>query len=76
MQAVAERERLEQEIARYKKFAQVLGQSSREAVSVSQVDIRNYAKYVLQEGSREEKREVLAYLKNEIFLCGGKIHAK
>ena len=71
---IGARERLEQEIGRYKKFAQVLGQNSHEAVSISQVDIRNYAKYVLREGSREEKREVLGCLKSELYVRGQKVH--
>lgn len=70
---IGARERLQQEIEKYKKFAQtVLGEESI-TTSLSQVNIRNYAKYILIEGTREEKRELLSCLKSEMFLKNQKI---
>ena len=37
------------------------------------LDIRNYAKYVLKEGSILEKREVLACLENKLVMRDKKI---
>ena len=61
------RQRLEDEIARFNIFQRsVLG--TKDKVSVrSDTDIRNYAKYILKEGSVSEKRELLANLRSRII---------
>lgn len=38
------------------------------------VDIRNYAKYVLSEGTIFEKRELLSCLKSKVSMTAKKIH--
>jgi hypothetical protein len=45
-------------------------------VEVAGLDIRNYAKYLLQEGSDIEKRELLGCLKGNIVLSEKKILLK
>lgn len=45
----------------------------KEEVIVPSVDIRGYAKYILQEGANEEKRELLGCLKSRIYLTEKKI---
>ncbi|KND50387.1 MAG: hypothetical protein AB202_01885 [Parcubacteria bacterium C7867-007] len=42
-------------------------------VNVEQIDIRNYAKFLLQEGTELEKRELLGCLTGKIELCKKKI---
>ena len=42
---------------------------SLEKIEVKDVDIRNYAKYVLKESSNLEKRELLSCLKSKILLA-------
>lgn len=42
-------------------------------VEVADLDIRNYAKYLLQEGADVEKRELLGCLKGNILLSEKKI---
>lgn len=42
-------------------------------VTVKDIDIRNYAKFILIEGSMEEKREFLRCLKSGIVLNNKKI---
>jgi len=37
------------------------------------VDIRNYAKYLLKEGTLVEKREILSFLKSKLILKDRKI---
>lgn len=67
------KERIKSEIERHKKFqSDVLGKKE-SAVKVSSVDIRNYAKYLLREGSIYEKRELLSCLKSKILLSEKKI---
>jgi len=64
--------RIEAEIARFNKFRiGVLGQKQ-EKTSVD-IDVRNYAKYLLKEGTLVEKRELLSCLKSKLMLKDKKI---
>ncbi|MDO8470640.1 MAG: recombinase family protein [bacterium] len=64
--------RIEQEIARYNKFrVGVLGHKQEKA-DVG-VDARNYAKYLLREGTLLEKRELLSCLQSKLTLRDKKI---
>lgn len=61
------REKLKDEVERFKKFQRsILG--IKQQIEVSEIDIRNYAKYLLREGSYLEKRELLGCLKGEVRL--------
>jgi DNA invertase Pin-like site-specific DNA recombinase len=46
---------------------------TKEKVSLPDIDIKGYAKYVLREGSNEKKRELLGCLKSKICLANKKI---
>lgn len=60
--------KIKEEVERMKKFQNsILGQKS-EKIQVSQVDIKNYAKYILRDGQIFEKRELLECLKTKIVL--------
>jgi len=65
-------EQLSSELERYKKFMigvlQVNG-----GIKAPEIDIRSYAKYVLQDGTREEKRSVLLCLRSKLQLSNQKI---
>ena len=66
------KEKIKSEVERFKKFQQsVLGIKTK--VEVADLDIRNYAKYLLQEGTDVEKRELLGCLKGNILLSEKKI---
>lgn len=70
-------EKLQQEFERVKKFTkEVLGQDVLSRLDLSQFDVRNYARYLLVEGTREEKRELLMCLKSELLLKDRKIVLK
>ena len=59
--------RVRAEVNRFKKFHFfVLGKKER--INITDVDVRTYAKYLLQEGTPTEKRELLSCLKGKIFL--------
>jgi hypothetical protein len=58
-----------------KKFQRVI-LGSKEKIEVKDVDIRNYAKYVLKEASNLEKRELLGCLKSRVLLNNKKITVK
>lgn len=63
------KEKIKAELERFKKFQQsVLGTKTK--VQVGDIDIRNYAKYLLREGMPVEKRELLSCLKSKILLKG------
>jgi len=61
------KEKIKEEVERFKKFQQaLLGKSQK--ISVADIDIRNYAKYLLREGKDVEKRELLGCLRGKISL--------
>ena len=64
--------KIEQEIARFNKFRiGVLGQKNK--LHTTEVNIRNYAKYLLRKGTILEKRELLSFLKSKLLLKDRKI---
>lgn len=61
------KEKIKAEVERFKKFQQsVLGLKTK--VQIVDVDIRNYAKYLLREGGNTEKRELLGCLKGNLCI--------
>lgn len=59
--------RIEEEIRRFNKFRTgVLGYKQEK--SSEDIDVRNYAKYLLREGTLVEKRELLGCLKSKLVL--------
>ena len=55
------------EVTRYKKFeASLLGQDIN--FEVGDIDIKHYIKFLLKEGSIEEKREIISCFKGGIYL--------
>jgi len=66
------RTRIEDEIARFNKFrTSVLGH--KEEKRSKEIDVRNYAKYLLKECTLVEKRELLSCLKSKLVLTEKKI---
>ncbi len=67
MDEICIKEKVQQEINRFKKFSYtVFGQELGTEKSSPKADIKNYAKYVLTNGSKDEKREVLSCLKSRL----------
>lgn len=60
-------EKVKAEMERFKKFSYMLGHNT-DDLKHSNVDTRNYAKYILLEGSKEEKRELLECLRGKVVL--------
>ncbi len=72
IQIVPMREQIASDLRKFKKFEQmILG--TKTPAAVKDIDIRNYAKFILQEGDIEEKREFLRCLKSKILLINKKI---
>jgi len=68
------KKKLEVEIERHKKFHSGIMGKPKEEYSAKDADIRNYAKYLLSEGSIFEKRDLLGCLKSKIELNNKAIH--
>lgn len=63
------KEKIKAEIEEHKKFNKsVLGKTTIEKVKVKEIDIRNYAKYILRERNIWEKRELLGNLRSKLML--------
>ncbi len=61
------KEKIKSEVERIKKFqTSILG--IKDKIEIKDIDIRNYAKYILREGQDIEKRELLGCLRSKIFL--------
>ncbi len=61
------KEKIKEEIERFKKFQRVVV-GSKEKFKVRDIDIRNYSKYILRDGSDIEKRELLGCFNSKIIL--------
>ncbi len=66
------RNRIQDEIARFNKFRMGVLGHKREKAEID-VDVRNYTKYLLKEGSLLEKRELLSCLTSKLLLKDKKI---
>lgn len=69
------KEKIKTEVERIKKFQRII-LGTKEKIEIQDIDIRNYAKYVLKEGADLEKRELLGCLKSKIYLKEKQIYIK
>lgn len=60
-------DKIEGEIKKFKKF-QMMATGKNQNIDVSDVDVKNYIKFLLKEGDDQEKRELLTCLNGEILL--------
>ncbi len=75
IQTVPMREKITAEVHRFKKFEQML-LGTKTTVAVKDIDIRNYAKFIILEGTTDEKREFLRCLRSEILLKNKRVSLK
>lgn len=75
IQTVPMKEKITAEVQRFKKFEQML-LGTKTPVAVKDIDIRNYAKFILIEGTMDEKREFMRCLKSEIVLRDKKVELR
>ncbi|MDP3901858.1 MAG: hypothetical protein Q8Q37_02705 [bacterium] len=61
------RQKLEDEIARFNIFQRSVFGATEKIKNNQDTDIRNFAKYILKEGTVGEKRELLANLRSRII---------
>ena len=67
------RRKLEAEIERHKKFHSSIMGKKEEQYTAKDVDIRNYAKYLLAEESIFEKRDLISCLKSKLFISNKEV---
>jgi len=70
--------KIKQEVERYNKFSKVaFDKSNRDKeIKIKKADIRSYAKYVLKEGTTNEKRGPLMNLKTKLYIKDKKVFIK
>jgi len=68
------KEKIKHEIERFKKFQGLISNKKSQKIEVNQVDIKNYLKFILEEGSMQEKRELLSCLRNKLILKDKQIY--
>jgi len=67
MDEIGAKEKIIKEVQRYRKFCYgVLGRETDFDKRPLSVDVRSYAKYILAEGTKEEKRDLLSCLKSRL----------
>jgi len=64
---VSIKEQIKKEVERFKRFQQMAGKS-KNTITIGDIDIRNYFKFILKHGQDVEKRELLSCLKSKILL--------
>ena len=67
------KEKIKIEIERHKKFESGLLGVKSTAVKIADIDIRNYAKYILRDGKTSEKRELLTCLRSKVTMAEKRI---
>tara|TARA_B100000745_G_scaffold292291_1_gene232992 strand:+ start:867 stop:1433 length:567 start_codon:yes stop_codon:yes gene_type:complete len=66
------RKQIEAEVLRYKKFQRsLLGEKT--DIKVTNIDLKNYAKFILKDGSLDEKRNMLLCFKTKLKLANKQI---
>lgn len=64
---LALKEKIQKEVSRFKRFQSKLLQNQAQ-ITMKEIDVREYVKFILDEGDTDEKREVLNCLKGKITL--------
>jgi site-specific DNA recombinase len=75
IQTIPMREQITNEVKRIKKFEQML-LGIKSEITIKNIDVRNYAKFILEEGTVDEKREFMRCLKSEIVLNNKEVYLK
>ena len=69
-------ESIHEEVEKFNRLSKaVFGKSSESEEEDKNVDVKSYVKYILKEGRKDEKRELLKSLRSEFILLNGKIIA-
>src|SRR3989338_7413034 len=69
------KEKIKTEVERFKKFNRVV-LGIRDKIEIGDIDIRNYTKFILRDGTNIEKRELMSCLKSKLLLANKTISLK
>ena len=75
IKALPMKDKIKYEVERYKKFQSMLLENQPKII-VKNIDLKNYAKFILQEGSIAEQRELIGCLKGEIFVDKKRVYLR
>lgn len=75
IQLIPIKDKICKEVRRYKQFQKII-LGSKSPIVIKDIDIRNYAKFILQAGSDQEKRELLNCFNGNIILHDKKVSIK
>jgi len=70
---IGAKKEIKAEVQKFKNFQQVV-LGSEDKITVEDIDVKNYAKYVLREGSDCEKRELLGNIRSKIAVKNGQVY--
>lgn len=74
---IGTKEKILKEVQRYRKFSYgILGQETSFDRRPINIDVKNYAKYILIEGTKEEKRELLSCLRSRLEIKDKTVYLK
>lgn len=66
--------KLEKEIERYGEFrSKVLGMTELEKIKQTKLDVRNYMKYMLKDGTLQEKRDLMQSFTSKLILINKRV---
>jgi len=68
--------KLQEEFNRHKMFTEKVLKQDQPEANIPDLDLRSFAKYILREGNRDEKRELLACLRTSLQLKSKTIYIK
>ena len=69
------KDKVYKELFRYQSLIKsVLGQPGSAAIQLPQIDSRAYAKHILKDGSKDDKRELLSCLKSKLLIKDKKVY--
>jgi DNA invertase Pin-like site-specific DNA recombinase len=68
------RQKLEKEMERFSEFrSKVLGMTDEEKATQKKTDLRSYAKYLLKDGTLQEKRELMQSFKSRLMMINKRV---
>jgi DNA invertase Pin-like site-specific DNA recombinase len=72
---IGAQQQFKDELERYEKFIGVLGQNGQQSDS-HVIDLKSYAKYVMEHGTKDEKREILQHVSGNLYLKDQKVYVE
>ena len=74
---IRQKKKLNKELERFQRFNSIiLGQNNVPTKEITKINIQKFIRYVFQEGTKEEKRELINYLNKTLYLKDRKIITK